>query len=140
MTKQEEFRYWVARTFFVTAWADWKDRYGGGAPGCGCNLMDAAPETPDYVYVSADTFISRLGDLDALFAKAAAVWQPNRPGGHTMVEELGYCAAMEAMGAGVGWTDYQDEFDGCRSFPYHEFSYYELDDEHYPIPEETEGH
>jgi len=136
MNDREEFRHWVARTLFVTAWADWKDQYGGGAPGNGCNLMEEAPETPVYVYQSADDLIEKLGDVDALIAKAKAVWKPERKGGGSAAEELGYCMAMQAMGHGVGWTDYQEPFEGWHPSVHFEYSYFDLDDEHYPIPEE----
>lgn len=135
------FRDEVARTLFVTAWADWMDQYGPGTPGMGAELMDCAPETPEYVYEKADELISRLekeiAPLEVLFERARATWEGKSPRG-SFLGELAYCLTMASLGHGVGWTDYHDEFEGHRGLWHFEFTYYDLDDENYPIPDSEE--
>lgn len=96
----------AARAFFVSAWADAVENYGGSfRPGT--ELMDAAPATPDVVMLHAASFLGALEcrnrcDLAGMWARA------QKGEGHRktpMLEDFGHYLAMEAMGHGVAWTD-----------------------------------
>lgn len=138
---RKAFRDYVARTLFVQAWADWMDRYGPGAPGMGCELMNEAPETPEYVYNYADTLIGKLefniAPLEEIFERARKTWTHKRPDS-SFIDELAYSLTMSSLGHGVGWEDYNDHFEGCRGDVYFEFSYFDLDDKDYPILDSEE--
>ena len=138
MTEHATFRYWVARTLFVQAWADWEEQYGSRNL-MGCELMNEAPESPEEAYDAADRLIPQFGDLETLLTRAAEVWRPNRGGGGTMVEELAYCLTMQALGHGVGWRDYQEPFDGWHPPVHFESSYFDLNEKDYPIPDQEEN-
>lgn len=133
------FRDYVARTLFVTAWADWMEQYGPGTPGMGCELMTAAPETPVYVYEAADKLIAlleeKIAPLEVIFERARETWTDERPAS-AFIDELAYCLTMSSLGHGVGWEDYNDYFEGCRGLVHFEYTYFDLDENDYPIPAE----
>lgn len=137
---RKAFRDYVARTLFVQAWADWQECYGPGYPP-GCELMDVAPRTPEYVFESADKLIAKfeekIAPLEEIFERARKTWTHKRPDS-SFIDELAYSLTMSSLGAGVGWTDYNDHFEGCRGLVYFEFTYFDLDDENYPIPDVEE--
>jgi len=136
---RKAFRDYVARTLFVQAWADWMDQYGPGCPGNGCELMNEAPETPAYVYKSADELIAllqtKIAPLEEIFERARKTWTRKRPDS-AFIDELAYSLTMSSLGHGVGWEDYNDHFEGCRGLVHFEFTYFDLDEETYPIPAE----
>lgn len=138
---RKAFRDYVARTLFVTAWADWMDRYGPGTPGMGAELMDCAPETPDYVLISAEALVSlfekKIAPLEEIFERARRTWTHERPDS-SFIDELAYSLTMSALGHGVGWEDYNDYFEGCRGDVYFEFTYFDLDEKDYPILDSEE--
>jgi hypothetical protein len=123
------FRDYVARTLFVQAWADWVEQYGDHyAPGT--DLMTAAPETPEYAL-----FEEKIAPLEEIFERARKTWTGKRRES-AFIDELAYSLTMSSLGHGVGWEDYNDHFEGCRGLVHFEFTYYDLDDENYPIPVE----
>ena len=135
---RKAFRDYVARTLFVTAWADWMDEYGGGSGGG--ELMQNAPDTPEYVFKDADHFIEQLekkvAPLEVIFDRARGTWNSKVHG--PFINELAFCLVMSSMGHGVGWTDDRGEFEGCRGLDHYEYSYFDLDDKDYPIPDSEE--
>lgn len=149
-TLRDRFRDSIARTLFVTAWADWTDQYGKGTPGMGVNLMDVAPKTPDYVYESADSLLNAIEcENSGADVRMLCRWALSADDGHGkrsestnpsdhridgIVDDLAYCLAMQSMGHGVSWLD--SHKDAGIELPYFEFSYFDLDDATYPIPAE----
>lgn len=96
----------IARTLFVTAWADEEERAGRGYPGQ--DLMDVAPETPPEAAQAAMELMKAFELLNKdgfpeLLAKTLRAGKledslKNR-------EEFGYLLAMQALGHGVGLGD-----------------------------------
>jgi hypothetical protein len=135
-------REMVARTLFVTAWADWTDQYGKGTPGMGAELMDVAPKTPVYAYEAADKLIKDYEEIcrcswTDLFARAFLAEHVEKEEATDIVKlarEFGYCLTMEALGHGVSWEDSHAKF--YRGHVYFEFTYFDLDEKIYPIPKE----
>lgn len=134
----------MARTLFVTAWADWKDQYGGGTPGMGVDLMDVAPETPPYAFEAADKLIKLYEDANkcclghllnlAKWSEKILETAPEETMA-ALAREFGYCMTMQALGHGVSWEDSHEPF--VRKHVDFEFTCFDLDEETYHIPEET---
>lgn len=98
----------MARTFYVTAWADAMEEAGIGLSG---ELMDQAPETTPEAYELAEKAARRIEDanhtdLESLYEKMLELPQhPHRSGRHETRFDFGYCLAMMYMGSGVSWFD-----------------------------------
>jgi hypothetical protein len=101
----------VARTLFVTAWADWAEENGESLRG---ELFDLAPETPPEAEECAAGLIERVELLndaswEELYKRAKAT-----PGKHLRKptpEDFAYCLTMEMLGHGVSWSDDHPEVD-----------------------------
>jgi hypothetical protein len=96
----------VARTLFVTAWADKEEEAGHSYPGQ--ELMDAAPSTPPEAELTASELIRSAevlngSDLQAMLAQALrAINVEDSPRNR---REFGFLLAMQALGHGVGLDD-----------------------------------
>lgn len=107
----------IARTFWVTWWADREEERGRRFPP-GTELFEVAPRTPRAALEEAGKFIHEMEKanrmpLAAMYARAV------RAAGEEDVADLfGYYTAMQAMGSGVAWTD--DYPDHGLEIPYHE--------------------
>lgn len=111
----------AARTLWVGAWADWNDEYGH-INVSGCELMDIAPEAPEYANVLAAFLLGRFtranhDSYGATFlaveaAKADGIqWEDICAGKHDdWLHSLGHNLVMMALGHGVGWFDDHEEF------------------------------
>lgn len=139
----------MARAMFVTAWADFQERYGDGyAPGT--ELMDAAPETPAYVLQEAHVWAGIIVGMNLpkgsnipqrsmffLFREAlkADGKDPDVAQDDLKLQaHFGHSLAMEIMGSGVSWAD--DHAELPFGLPYIGWSCMDLDDAGYPIPGE----
>lgn len=153
---REQIREYMAKTFFATAWADYQDEYGEGV-GMGVEIMDVIPDTyPESAYKAADKLITRMEFINGETIERIYEICRDEPGKHSRdpdPDEFGYCMAMQAMGHGVGWDDNHPsmfhekhiDWDGHNihrskrfDVPHLEYSYFDLPDAEYPIPEETE--
>lgn len=124
----------VARTLFVQAWADWQERHGPGYP-MGCELMEVAPETPVEAYYAAGRLIHLFEEENKKpwYIIATDAREKLRTGDDADIE-LGYYVAMTSLGHGVRWEDNHQALD--VEYPDFEFTYYDLAEKDYPIPEE----
>ena len=129
----------IARALFVSAWADWKDEHGSGCP-AQVDVMDIAPETPDFMKGHAEKVLAgwlKINNLtlEQLEAKTLETWQ-----GVGDEEEMfrirGHYLAMEGLGHGVSWEDDHNEMN-LKTFHY-EFSYYEIPFDICPVNETEE--
>lgn len=107
----------MARTFYVSAWADAMEEAGERLQG---ELMDQAPETPHDAYEHAEKAAARIEQangmsLDALYHKMTAM-----EGGDDTASEFGYCLAMMWQGSGVSWFDDHPGDDSDLDVPYGE--------------------
>lgn len=103
----------MARTFFVTSYADAWDRkeLPPKAPhaGPGDEWFACAPEeTPMAARLLADSLVKAIEEHDDI--RLEEVFQKNAslPDGHLCeptADSFGYCLAMECLGHGVGWAD-----------------------------------
>ena len=132
------YRRQVARTLFVSAYADWKEEYDGGFP-AGTKIDKVAPTTPPYVAERALKLIAELEQendctLDDLYERALEA--DGIYGGHTvnLVEEWAHYLTMECLGHGVAWSDDHAEYE--HQTVNVEFSPFDLDNENFPIPED----
>ena len=127
----------VARTLFVQAWASWQEEHGPGYP-MGCELMEAAPETPVEAYYAAGRLISKFEEKNkkSWYLIAADARKKVRTGDDADTE-LGYYVAQTSLSAGVRWEDNHEPLN--VEYPYFDFTYLDLDEKDYPIPEEPEN-
>ncbi|HYG24487.1 MAG TPA: hypothetical protein VEH04_17040 [Verrucomicrobiae bacterium] len=138
----------IARTLFVTAYADAVESGELDAPGAsgGADWMDVAPATPDNALAHAWRLIGRIEQcnrtsLACILAAACRadgvsfeklledVELPDtaRPR-YTYLSQFGHYLAMQSLGHGVSWFDDHEEFD--LKLPYIENP---LDDEVYDL-------
>lgn len=113
----------MARTFFVSAWADAMEEAGRSRELSGQNLMDIAPETPDEAYEKAGEAARRIEDangaaLSALYEKMAGM--PGRHRREPTPDDFGFSLAMMYMGSGVSWFDDHPGSDSDLDVPYGE--------------------
>lgn len=116
----------IARTLWVTAWADEMEERGETKGWAGADLMDLAPETPEAARVMTKAFVERIekendctvedGFILALVADGRAFPARHERGSWTkyptrevaaiaLADSFGHYLAMEAMGHGVSWKD-----------------------------------
>ena len=98
----------AARAFFISSWANERERRGRQLRG---DLWKLAPSTPLSAYVAAGILVGKIESLNGkniymIFAEASKA-----EGRDIDVGELGHYFAMQALGEGVGW------FDSHKSFP-----------------------
>lgn len=106
----------MARAMFVSAWGDLEEDQGRSYPGQ--DLMDVAPETPDYVLIKANECAEAIekanfAPLDALLTLAFTAEHKGKRDKNISITEwigenaelFGHYLAMEAMGTGVSWSD-----------------------------------
>ncbi len=133
----------MARTMFGCIWADYVEEFTGRS--LQGEILDQAPETPEYVIRDAYRLAGMFEQLNGpggmiAIAHRAAMADMHQTGGDVdltpeFLRELGSDLAMQAMGHGVSWFDDHEEFE--IKFPYMEYSYFDLHDDEYPIPETT---
>lgn len=110
----------IARTMFVTAWADEMEEQGRSFP-CGAEIMGLAPEeTPEVAIKEAYRFVgalensSRMTLLPLIYQAAKADGQefPEMPedSRKDYAITFGHCLFMEALGHGVSWFDSHAKF------------------------------
>lgn len=133
-TRNEIVRH-MALAFFACAWSDYDEQVGDGESS-GCKVMDVMPPAVDPSAVVAAWRLaadmeSRYGaTLDVLLDRARA--NPSRYADRPCdAEHFGHYAAMQAMGHGVG-LERVCERSIFPKMPYFEFSFYDLDPDHYP--------
>lgn len=96
----------MARTFFVTAWADRQEERGITYPGQ--NLFDVAPATNKAAKQAAWDLVKKLeksNKVTIFEVYDQALQKANLEDTEKNREEFGYLAAMEALGHGVGLED-----------------------------------
>jgi hypothetical protein len=111
----------VARTLWVTAWADWMEEQGERLHG---ELFNQAPKTPRQAQDAARKLVKKVESMnkmkiDDLYEAAA-----NAEGHHSRMpdeEDFGYSIAMSSLGHGVSWED--DHPDIGIKYPNVEFMY-----------------
>jgi hypothetical protein len=126
----------IARAFYVSAWGDKEEEKGRCYPGQ--DLMDIAPETPEYVVRQAYRFVGHLEAINSLHiasllaaAIKADLHDGRKPedtvpdGADEYARLFGHYLAMEGMGHGVCWWDDHAEFD--LKVPHFEFSQFDLE-------------
>lgn len=105
----------IARTLFVTAWADRQEERGKRFPP-GTELMDVAPKTPQYAKYEAWRLIGKIEllnemNIHSLFAQAVRAegfedyYGGDLPEGAITEDTFGHLVAMESLGHGVGLAD-----------------------------------
>lgn len=141
----------MARAFFVSAWADNEEENGRNYPGK--DLMEVAPETPEFVVRFAYKFLGRIEQANdtniyALVEQAAVAdrypkddilqfTRENRLASYQnattraisatngkYVSDFGHYLAMEGLGHGVSWFDDHGRFE--IEIPLVEFHYSEI--------------
>jgi len=133
----------MARAFFASAWADYSEQIGPHYP-MGCEIMDVMPDEIDPAATKAAQDLAESLEkqhglpLADIFTKAVEISGDDGDRDKS-AEMFGHYAAMGAMGHGVSLYDALGrkaaEFVNTHDC-YMEFSYYDLDDEKYPIPED----
>jgi len=107
----------MARTLFVTNWADRCEENGQTFPGC--ELMDIAPSTSDDALHQAYRLMGMIealngGSMICLLARVCHQ-DDELPDAHDWVnqfklkEDFGHYLVMEALGHGVSWSDDHDD-------------------------------
>lgn len=128
----------MARAFFVSAWADEQEENGRNYPGQ--DLMDVAPETPEYALRFAYKFLGMIeqandNNIYSLVEQAAAAdgyqkddilqfTRENRLDTYKnatlraieatqgkFVSDFGHYLAMQGLGHGVSWFDDHGRFE-----------------------------
>lgn len=147
-----QIREYMAKTFFACAWADYQEEFGEGI-GMGAEIMDEIPDNyPVSAYDAADHLIKAMERINGATIESIFEICRAEPGNHRREpdeDEFGYCMAMQAMGHGVGWDDnhpglfHESGWKGKEGYrpqifetPRIEFSYFDLPDSEYPIPNE----
>jgi hypothetical protein len=105
--EMKEIAEWIARTLFVTAWADRQEERKITYPGQ--NLFDVAPKTTKAAREAAWELLLKLQEANktTMFeAYDQALQRSNRENTAKNREEFGYLLAMEALGHGVGLEDH----------------------------------
>lgn len=130
-------RQYMAKTFFASAWADYEEQVAQNPHG-GVDIMDVMPDNiPESAFIAADKVINFVQKetgkpISELYNIAA-----NTEGKHyrePTEEDFAYSLAMQSMGHGVGWSDNHPDL--TFKLPHLEYSYYDLPEDEYPIPEE----
>jgi|SRR5579859_987847 len=101
----------MARTLFVTAWADREEERGRTYPGQ--DLMDVAPSTPHRAREAARALASRIevmngANLPVLYDRA--IRTPGKHYREPTPRDFGYGLAMQSLGHGVSWFDDHPRF------------------------------
>lgn len=125
----------LSRALFVSAWASAEENAGRTYPGS--DLMDVAPETPDYArlhgaYVIGQIEASNRMPLASLFAQACKAdnvdfsagcealgrdWDPDSKEMNEALSfeeyarDFGHCLGMMSLGSGVSWFDDHARFE-----------------------------
>lgn len=109
----------MARTYFVSAFADLQDRLREEGrryvdPGPGGDWMDIAPKTPRDARVFAQTVAKSIEahygtSLDRIYEIAVST-PGTRYGNRQSPDNFGYGIAMQSVGHGVSWFDDNPEF------------------------------
>lgn len=120
--RNQKIREGIAKALFASAWADLQDEYETGAIGPGTEVMDVMPDDiAEAAYAAAGEILSAFQDLNGEFSAAhlhdAVLSKIKDP------EMFGHYIGMQAMGHGVGLTDYDIHYE----VPYHEFNSHNLD-------------
>lgn len=109
----------IARTMFVTAWADEMEEQGKSfAPQQ--EIMSVAPSTPSVAIKEAYRFVGALENQNHMMI-STLIHQAAKADGLTIdsmeesqlaeyAREFGHYMSMEAMGHGVSWFDDHKEF------------------------------
>lgn len=110
MTTRDEIINAAARAAYVQAWASYREESGKGYP-AGCQLMDMAPETPQYAFDWAEKLFTVMETLnrmstEAMYAHAASLPLSRSWHREATPDDFGHDTAMEALGHGVGWADH----------------------------------
>jgi len=128
----------IARTLFVSAWASWNAQYGNTNVS-GKDLMELAPETPDFMADHAQKVLTGWLEKNnisekALIYLAKETWGLGVATDEKIMEAAGQYLAMESMGSGVSWLDNNDDW---HLEPFHyDFSYFDIPDNICPVPDE----
>jgi hypothetical protein len=132
----------MAKTMFAAARAEYHEEVLGRPLTAAEVAM--IPDTPDYVLEAAAYQAGRLSQAngkslfflfrDALAADEVTVddWQNDEQ----VQREFGYGMIMPMMGHGTSWFDNHTRFPLVK--PDFEWSYFDLDAEAFPIPEDAE--
>lgn len=132
-TRNEAIHRGIAKALFASAWADYQEEFDTGEIGPGTQIMDVMPDHIDpAAYAAAGKILAEFQDLNGEFSAAhlhdAVLSKLKDP------ETFGHYIGMQAMGHGVGLTDYDIHY----QVPYHEFSWLDLDPDTYPDSSEPE--
>ena len=110
----------IAKTMFVTAWADEMEERGRSFP-AGSDVMHLAPRTPSVAILEAYRFMGALEQANKMSlpvlvnqaAKADGVELEEMPVSDKQeyLESFGHYMFMEALGHGVSWFDDHKKFD-----------------------------
>jgi hypothetical protein len=130
--EREEIVDAMARTFFVSAWADAMEEAGQRLQG---ELMDQAPATPPEAHEFAEKAAKRIEEsnrqsLPELYERMANFGHANDHSREPSAFEFGYSLAMMYMGSGVSWFD-DHPTDGIFVVPHGEGMYIELEEGDY---------
>jgi len=138
MTVKEEITEHATRAFFANAWADWNDEYGSTNVS-GKEIMDVMPNDIDpAAKKEAATTIEWMEEhnqagIEEILEHAKR--NPSRYADRPCDEEhFGHYLAMQAMGTGVGLESICDADAARIKVPCREFSYFNLDQDEYPVP------
>jgi hypothetical protein len=105
----------MARAMFVDAWGDREEEQDRHYPGQ--DLMDVAPETPEYAVHQAWRLCGMFEQLNgmAMICLLAAAMRADGADDKRFLDddvgrEFGHYMAMEARGHGVSWFDDHEKF------------------------------
>jgi hypothetical protein len=94
----------MARTLFVTSWADYRENQGESFSQC--ELMDIAPETPKEMLPIAEKLADTIAKLCS-HKHVEGSWLEwcKKANALSELDEFGHYLVMECLGHGVAWTD-----------------------------------
>jgi hypothetical protein len=101
----------MARTLYVTDWADREDEKGHHYPGQ--DLFDVAPRTSQAAYRAARKLARTIEELNQASIVDLCDFAADAPGKHykkPTPEDFGYGITMQSLGHGVSWFDDHPEF------------------------------
>lgn len=110
-TERSEIVESMARTLFVTSWADQEEEAGRTYPGQ--DLMDVAPPTTPHARSAAIDLAASIEKMNGMSLDALYQQAEHAEGEHTRIatpEDFGYSLAMMSLGHGVSWFDNHPEF------------------------------